>query len=104
MIRFRRLRKNETIRSLVRETRLSKDQLIQPFFVMEGKNRQEAIPSMPGMYRFSIDLLLKAVERYQASGGHAGLFFGIPPQSKKDLKGSQAYSSSGIIQKAVAVI
>ena len=71
---------------------------------MEGRGRQEAIPSMPGISRFSVDLLLKAVERYHASGGRAGLFFGIPPHSKKNLKGTQAYSSSGIVQKAVAAI
>ena len=104
MNRFRRLRRNETIRHLVRETRLSKDQLIQPFFVVEGKNSQETIPSMPGIYRFSVDLLLRALERYQNSGGRAGLLFGIPLSSKKNLKGTQGYSSSGIVQKAVMAI
>ncbi len=104
MNRFRRLRKNETIRRLVGETRLSKDQLIQPFFVIEGRNRQETISSMPGIYRYSVDLLLKALEGYQKSGGRAGLFFGIPLSHKKNLKGTQAYSPDGIIQKAVFAI
>lgn len=99
--RFRRLRRNEVIRSLVRETRLHKEDLIQPFFVMEGKSRQELIPSMPGLKRYSIDLLLKTIEQYQKSGGKAGLLFGIPRALEKDLKGTASYSSSGIVQKAV---
>ena len=74
MGRFRRLRKTEAIRSLVRETHLSADDLIQPFFVIEGKNKREAISSMPGIERLSIDQLLKAVEQYQKFGGRAGLF------------------------------
>lgn len=100
--RFRRLRKNETIRRLVRETALSADDLIQPFFVTEGKNKKETIVSMPGIYRFSIDLLLKGIERYQKAGGRAGLLFGIP--RRKDLQGSQAYSETGIVQKAIRAI
>ena len=102
MTRFRRLRKSPNLRRLVRETRLSKDDFVQPFFVTEGKNRKEPIPSMPGIYRYSTDLLLKALERYQKAGGYAGLFFGVP--AKKDLKGSQAYSGSGVVQKALRAI
>ena len=102
--RFRRLRRNEAIRGLIRETRLDKDNLIQPFFVIEGKKREEVIPSMPGIKRYSVDLLLKAIERYQKAGGKAGLLFGIPDSSQKDLKGTAAYSSSGIVQKALTRI
>ena len=102
--RFRRLRRNETIRSLIRETRLDKADLIQPFFVIEGKKREEVIPSMPGIKRYSVDLLLKTIEHYQKSGGKAGLLFGIPDASQKDLKGTAAYSSNGIVQRAVSKI
>ncbi len=102
MNRFRRLRKTPAIRALVRETILSKDNLIQPFFVVEGKNKKEAIDAMPGIYRFSVDLLLRQVEKYQKAGGHAGLLFGIP--SKKDLQASEAYNDKGIVQKAVRAV
>ena len=104
MSRFRRLRRNEAIRSLVRETRLDKEDLIQPFFVLEGKKRQEVIPSMPGIKRYSVDLLLKAIEQYHKSGGKAGLLFGIPHASQKDLKATASYASDGITQKAVSKI
>jgi len=102
MNRFRRLRKSEAIRRLVRETRLCADELIQPFFVVEGKNKKEVIASMPGIYRYSIDQLLKTLEQYQKAGGRAGLFFGI--SWKKDLRAAQSYSSNGVVQKAVREI
>ena len=102
MMRARRLRRTKAIRNLVRETKLTADDLIQPFFVIEGRNKKEAIASMPGIYRFSVDLLLKDVERYQKSGGQAGLFFGIP--ARKDAKGSLAYAKDGIVQKALKAI
>ncbi len=102
MGRFRRLRGNDVIRSIVRETRLTKEDLIQPFFVLEGKNKKETIESMPGIYRFSMDQLLKELEQYQKLGGKAGIFFGIP--STKDSLGSGAYNESGIIPKAIKAI
>jgi porphobilinogen synthase len=102
MQRFRRLRKNEVIRQLVRETRVNSHDLIQPFFVIEGKNKKEAIDSMPGINRYSSDLLLKAVERYIRVGGKAGLFFGLP--KSKDAQASQAYAAAGVVQKAIKAI
>lgn len=102
MSRFRRLRKNETIRALVRETTLAREDLIQPFFVIEGKNKKETIESMPGIYRYSVDLLLKEMEGYQKSGGRVGLFFGIP--LTKDSQASAAYSDKGIIPMAVKAV
>ena len=104
MSRFRRLRNNKAIRGLIRETQLNKEQLIQPFFVIEGKQRQETIVSMPGIERLSMDLLLKAIERYQKKGGRAGLLFGVLPNSKKDLKATQAYADNGIVQKAILAV
>ncbi len=100
--RFRRLRQSESIRNLIRETSLSAQNLIQPFFVKEGKNKKEAIESMPGISRYSIDLLLKELDAYQKLGGTAGIFFGIPDH--KDSIGSQAYKQKGIVQEAVKAI
>lgn len=102
MSRYRILRKNKAIRSLVRETRLNPDELIQPFFVIEGRNRKEEIFSMPGIYRFTADLLLKEIERYIKLGGSSGLFFGLPKE--KDALASQAYSENGIVQKTIRQI
>ena len=102
MTRSRRLRKNEVIRSLVRETQLSAHDLIQPFFAIEGKNKRELINAMPGIERLSIDQLLKAVEHYQKLGGKAGLFFGI--SKGKDATATESYSDKGIIQQAIRAI
>lgn len=97
--RFRRLRNSQGVRALVRETHLHPHDLVQPFFVIEGKNKCEPIDSMPGISRNSIDLLLKEVESYIKAGGITGLFFGV--SSHKDLKGDYARSSKGIIPQAV---
>ena len=102
MGRFRRLRKTEAIRHLVRETTLSANDVIQPFFLVEGKKKKETIVSMPGIYRFSLDFLLKEIEGYIKLGGQAGLFFGIPHQ--KDAKGSLAYQDDGFMPQAIRVI
>ena len=105
MQRFRRLRRSKTIRSLVRETWLRAEDLIQPFFVIEGKNKKETIPSMPDIFRFSGDLLVDAISRYIDAGGRAGLFFGVNSDpKKKDSHGHNAYDTTGVIQKAVASI
>ncbi len=100
--RSRRLRKTEIIRNLVRETILSADDVIQPFFIVEGKNKRETIDSMPGIFRYSSDQLLKAIEKYQKVGGKAGLLFGIP--KKKDLLATEAYTQNGVVQKAIRAI
>ena len=102
MKRFRRLRKSKAVRDLVRETTLTRDDVLQPFFVVEGKSKRETIESMPGIFRFSVDLLLKELERYIKMGGKAGLFFGIP--DKKDKFASTAYRDNGIMQKALRAI
>ena len=102
MTRFRRLRKSAAIRNLVRETTLTSNDVIQPFFIIEGDHKQEPIESMPGIHRYSIDLLVKQIEQYRSVGGQAGLFFGIP--DKKDNIASQAYANDGIVQKAIKVI
>lgn len=102
MNRFRRLRHTEAIRKLVRETTLTSDDFVQPFFVLEGQDKQEGIESMPGINRYSIDLLLKEVQDYQNKGGIAGILFGIPDQ--KNSVGSGAYAKGGIVQNALRAI
>ncbi len=102
MTRFRRLRNNTVVRNLVRETTLTANDVIQPFFVVEGENKQEVIKSMPGIFRYSIDRLIEAVKKYKSVGGQAGLFFGI--SEEKDSTASQAYASKGIVQKAITAL
>ena len=98
-IRPRRLRKSETLRKMVRETRMDKSSLIYPLFVKEGENIEEEIPSMEGQYRYSIDRLPYELERLQKAGVDKVMFFGIP--DVKDEVGSQAYAEGGIVQKAI---
>lgn len=100
--RLRRLRRSEALRSLIRETQLSINDLIQPLFVRPGKGIKEPIPSMPGNYRFSIDKLVKEAKEIKDRGILATILFGIP--EKKDEVGSDAYAKDGIIQKAVREI
>jgi len=100
--RPRRLRKNENIRSLVRETVLTVNDLIYPLFVCEGKGIKQEVKSMPEVYRFSIDRLIEEVKEAVDLGIKAVLLFGIP--EKKDEIGSSAYAKDGIIQKAVRAL
>ncbi len=100
--RPRRLRRTEAIRALVRETRLSVDDLIYPLFIIEGKNIKEEIKSMPGIFRFSIDRVFSEVKEALELGIKAFLLFGIP--AKKDEVGSSAYAKEGIIQRAVKAL
>ncbi len=98
-IRPRRLRKNENIRNMVRETRLSKSALIYPLFVKEGENLREEIPSMPGQYRYSVDTMPAKLEELARAGIRNVMLFGLP--AHKDEQGSGAYAEDGIIQKAL---
>jgi porphobilinogen synthase len=100
--RYRRLRKNEVIRKLVSETTLSPTDLIQPFFIIDGKNKSVAIDSMPGIQRFTTDKLLHEIEAYIKLGGRAGLLFGV--SEKKDLKGDFALDEQGLIPKSIRLI
>ena len=102
IIRPRRLRKNETIRNMVAETAVNHDSLVYPMFVVEGENVKEAIPSMPGQFRFSIDEILKELEQCVALGLKSVLLFGIP--SYKDEVASSAYDDDGVVQRAVRSI
>jgi porphobilinogen synthase len=100
--RPRRLRRNETIRRMVRETTLSVNDFIYPLFVIEGKDIRNPISSMPGNYQYSIDQLINEVKEVYKLGIPAIILFGIP--DKKDAIGSDAISNDGIIQRAVRTI
>ena len=102
MNRFRRLRQNETMRNLVAETRLSADEMIYPMFVIEGTEIKEPVPSMPGVYRWSLDRMEEILAEVDASEAAGVLLFGIPGQ--KDAVGSGAYDPDGIVQRAIRQI
>jgi porphobilinogen synthase len=100
--RPRRLRKNELFRRMVRETKLSVDDLIYPLFAAAGKRIRKEVPSMPGVFQLSVENLVKEVKEVESLGIPAVLLFGIP--AKKDPLGSDACSDKGIVQTAVRAI
>ena len=100
--RMRRLRRDENFRRMIRETKLSLDDLIYPLFVRPGKNIKAEISSMPGNYQWSVDLLIKECEQIFKLGIPGVILFGIP--ESKDEVGSEAYDESGIVQKALRAI
>ena len=97
--RPRRLRRNEAFRRMIRETRLSVDDLMLPLFAVGGKGVQNPIPSMPGQYQLSIDRLTAVAKEAFELGIPAVILFGIP--DKKDPLGTQAYAVQGIVQRAI---
>lgn len=98
-VRPRRLRNGETLRKMVRETRMDPASLIYPMFVKEGENIQEEIPSMEGQFRYSIDRLPAKLEEMMDAGVRSVMLFGIP--NDKDEIGSSAYDPNGIVQRAI---
>ncbi|MDO9039346.1 MAG: porphobilinogen synthase [Lutibacter sp.] len=102
MNRTRRLRKTENIRRLVRENKLSVDDLIYPLFIEEGTNIETEIVSMPGIKRWSLDRISKELDEVVALDIPAVLLFGIP--SKKDEIGSETWNDNGIMQNAIRFI
>jgi len=100
--RPRRLRKNETIRRMVRETSLSPDDFIYPLFVTYGKNVRKEIKSMPGCFQESVDMVVKHAKEVYSLGIPAVILFGIPEH--KDETGSGAYDPNGVVQKAIKAI
>jgi len=100
--RMRRLRGSETLRRMVRETRLSRDDLVLPLFVVEGGGVREPVTSMPGVYRYSVDTLATEVKRVRDAGIPAVILFGIP--EAKDARGSGADAADGIVQRAVEAV
>ena len=102
VIRHRRLRYNPLVRDLVRETVLSKNDLIYPLFVVPGTKIKKEIKSMPGVFNLSIDELIKECKEVRDLGIPAVILFGIPEH--KDEVGSEAYAENGIIQRAVRAL
>ncbi len=100
--RPRRMRQNRSFRRMIRETRLSVDNLILPLFAIGGKDVKNPIPSMPGHFQLSLDNLVKTAKKAYKLGIPAIILFGIP--GKKDPLGTSAYAKDGIVQKAVKKI
>jgi porphobilinogen synthase len=100
--RLRRLRYNPLVRDMIRETELSKNDLIYPLFVVTGDKIKNEVKSMPGVYQLSVDLLVEECKEVASLGIPAVILFGIP--KKKDEKGSGAYDPHGIIQRAIKAI
>lgn len=102
--RNRRLRANDAIRGLVRETIISPDDFIVPLFVTEGKGVKEEIPSMPNYFRYSLDLLDQEVKELWKLGLKSVLLFAKVPNNLKDHKGSEATNPKGLMQRAVKTV
>lgn len=100
--RSRRLRFNESIRDLVRETELSPKDFIYPIFVVEGENIKREISSLPDCYHYSVDMLEEIISEVKDAGVRGVLLFGIP--NHKDSCGSEAYNDDGIVQRAIRKI
>lgn len=102
MKRFRRLRASENLRSMVRETRISKSDLIYPMFVVEGENIKNSVESMPNVYQYSLDRMDEILNEVEKSGISGILIFGVPKH--KDEYATEAYNDNGITQQAVRYI
>src|SRR5437773_5518762 len=100
--RPRRLREKSLLRKIVRETSLAPDDFMYPLFITHGRGVREAITSMPGQYRLSIDEAIKEAKDTAGMGIPAVLLFGIPDE--KDARGSEAYADDGIVQQATRAI
>tara|TARA_B100001059_G_scaffold236582_1_gene287974 strand:- start:1331 stop:2347 length:1017 start_codon:yes stop_codon:yes gene_type:complete len=103
-LRMRRLRSNEGIRKLISETTLSVDNLIQPIFVTEGKQKTEKISSLPGIYRYSEDTLLKEIKKLKDFGILAAALFPKISKGKKSQNADESYNKDGLIQRCISKI
>ncbi len=100
--RMRRLRQSEGLRRMVRETRLAREDLVLPLFVVEGRGVREPVGSMPGVFRHSVDQLVDTCKGVADAGIPAVILFGIP--AAKDARGSGADAADGIVQRAVEAV
>jgi porphobilinogen synthase len=100
--RHRRLRRTSTMRAMVRETYLHKEDFIYPIFVVENEKVKHEVPSMPGVYHLSLDLLLDEVKEVVELGIKSIILFGVP--NEKDEVGSCAYDEDGIVQRAISLV
>ncbi len=103
-VRKRRMRRDDFSRRLMRENVLTANDLIYPMFVLEGEGQREAVASMPGVERFSIDLLLKEAEELVALGVPMVALFPVTPQEKKSLDAAEAWNPDGLAQRAVRAL
>jgi len=99
---MRRLRRTETIRRMVRETWVRPDHLILPLFVRPGRGIQEPVPSMPGVFRWSVDRVVEPAREAWELGVPAVILFGLP--ERKDDEGSEAWREDGVVQQAVRAL
>lgn len=102
--RMRRIRKNDKLRSMVRETQLTTDHLIYPVFVLPGQNQSQDIPSMPNIQRLSTDLLLKKSERLLELGVSKLALFPVTPQHDKSLTAEAAWREDGVVQTTLRLL
>ncbi len=100
--RLRRLRRTETLRSFVRETRLTPDAFVYPLFVCPGEGVRKEVRSMPGVFNLSVDEAVKEVRQLQSLGVPSVILFGLP--EKKDEQASGAWADDGIVQRAARAI
>ena len=103
-LRMRRLRSTDSIRRLVRETKLAPENLIQPIFLIEGKNKKEKVLSMPDIFRLSIDHALKEIRKLTSAGIIAVALFPKISSSKKTLNAEESYKSDGLVQTCIKKI
>ncbi|SBS25730.1 Delta-aminolevulinic acid dehydratase [Marinomonas aquimarina] len=103
-VRMRRMRKDDFSRRLMREHRLSTDDLIYPMFVIEGQNTREAVPSMPGVERVTIDVLLKEAAELVELGIPMVALFPVVGDDKKSLQAEEAYNPDGLAQRAIRAL
>jgi porphobilinogen synthase len=102
--RLRRNRQTSAIREMVQENRLHPSDFIAPIFIMEGKDQKEEIPSMPGYFRYSLDMLGEELEELIQVGIRSVLLFVKVPESKKDNQGTEAINDKGLMQESVRFI
>lgn len=103
-VRLRRLRANEALRRMVRETSLRPEHLIAPIFVTDGENVVEPIESMPGITRVSVDRVAAIADELMALGVPAVILFGVPAPERKDSDGKESYASDGAVQRATRTL
>ncbi|MDZ8118840.1 porphobilinogen synthase [Pontiella agarivorans] len=103
-VRLRRLRKTEGIRNMLNTPLPGPEKFMWPTFVIDGEDKREAIDSMPGQYRLSIDQLLKELDPLVETGIGSVLLFGLAEDSEKDFQGSEAYNENGTVQRAISAV
>lgn len=102
--RMRRMRKHDFSRRLMRENRLTVDDLILPVFVCEGENQRQTIQSLPGIYRYSVDQLAQQVEQWATLGIPAVVLFPYIPEHGKTLNAEEAFNQDGLVQRAIRAV